>query len=502
MKWAINHRAEHVRADEPGVSYSFDLRCPVCRERVFPRSGQFREAHFAHYGGNSSKACDQYHPREGVATGLHASPSKQGRDYNRGAFGAPALLWKDDHTLPTSLYLRLPSTPGGFSSNLRVISRATSQFRGKDLAKPVFAGLRLQVPPGHCETTPNDLAMEMLINEVLANFKLTGNYFKATTEGGVLEHPDAPLELGESYWLVTQVALRDPISTLLQIDERRFDRSWFAYRIDLPLTIANEFNGLKILSAYLEREVIQPRPRVNLVWPTPDRIDPDGTPVFDRSVASIFVRSVAGVPQCVAQEQQGGLQEQPIEGEKVDGDLFVFRFDGKVDEAIIGVQNGLARRLRFDTCTLLQPAGVYLHLNEHSLPVFDLRLGELLVEASAVRVEVPSHRLWRNVKVNGLALRPLPDGNDFVINGQLLSISAGSFGEIFLKRAEKEAADLHWSVCMEGFVTQFAGSHAAHRLSQIHNKYQLLRWACQYDAQALLPKLLSLMSSGVARGVS
>lgn len=502
MKWAINHRSEHVRADEPGVSYSFDLRCPVCRERVFPRSGQFREAHFAHYGGNSSKACEQYHPREGLATALHVSPSKPVRDYNKRAFGAPALLWKDDQTLPTSLYLRLPSTPGGFSSNLRVISRATSQFRGKDLAKPAFAGLRLQVPPGHCETTPHDPAMEVLVNEALAKFRLTGNYFKATTEGGVLEPPDAPLELGETYWLVTQVALREPISTLLQIDERRSDRSWLSYRIGLPLTIANEFNGLKNLSAYLEREVIQPRPRVNLVWPTPDRIDPDGTPVFDSSVALLFVRSVAGVPQCIGQGQQGELQEQLIDGEKVHEDLFVFRFNGKVEEAIIGVPSGHVRRLRFDTCVLMQPAGVYLHLDEHSLPIFDPRVSELLVEASTVRVQVPSQRLWRNVKVNGLALRPLPDGNEYTLNGHLLSLSAGSFGEIFLPRSEEGVADLHWCVSIEGYIAQFAGLRAADRLSQIHSKHQLLRWACQYDAQTLLPKLLSLMSSGVARGVS
>lgn len=496
MKWAINHREEHVRADTPGVSYSVDLRCPVCRERVFRRKGRIREAHFAHYGGNFSKACEQYHPGEGLATGLQMPASNPVREHGKRAFGAPALLWKDEQSLPTSLYLRLPSAPGGFASNVKVISRATSQLRGKDLARPAFAGLRLQVPPGQCETTPHDPALEVMINGALSKFRFSGNYFRATSEGGVLEPPDTPLELGEDYWLVTQVALREPISELLKIQERRSDRAWLAYRFGLPLLEGNEFDRLNDLTAYLQRDVVVPRPKVNLVWPTPDRIDPDGIPVFDTSVSDILVRSVAGVPQCV-------VQEQLIDGEKVAEDLFAFRFDGNVEEALIGVQRGPGRRLRFDTCNLFQPAGVYIHVDEHPILAFDPRVSELLKEASAVRVEVPSHRLWRNIKVNGVALRPLPDGTDYAINGQLLSFSAGAFGEVLRPRAvDGKLTDLHWCTSIEALVAQMVGPRAAERLRQLQNKGQLIRWACEYDAYSLLPKLLSLMSGGVVRGIS
>ncbi len=495
MKWAINHRGEHVRADAPGVSYSFELRCPVCRERVFPRSGRIREAHFAHYGGNFSKACEQYHPGEGVATGPHIHAPSSVHEHSKRAFGSPALIWKDEQSLPTSLYLRLPSIPGGFASNVRLISRATSQFRGKDLTKPAFAGLRLQVPPGECETTPRDPSLEVLITEALSKFRFSGNYFRATSEGGLLEPPDAPLELGENYWLVTQVALREPVSELLKIHERRSDRAWLAYRISLPLLDGNEVGGMKDLAAYLQRDVIRPRSRVNLLWPTPDRIDPDGVSVFDTSVAEILVRSAAGIPQCV-------VQEEKIDSEQVAKDLFVFRFDGKEGEALIGVQSGAGRRLRFDACDPVQPAGVYLHVDDQRILAFDPRVSELLLEASAVRVEVPSHRLWRNVRVNGMALRPLPDGSEWTINEQLLSFSAGSFGEVLRPRAVNgELAELHWFASIEGLVAQMAGQRAAERLRQLQNKGQLLRWACDYDAQALLPKLLSLMSAGVARGV-
>jgi hypothetical protein len=495
VKWAINHREEHVRADAPGISYSFELRCPVCRERVFARSGRIREAHFAHYGGNFSKACEQYHPGDGVASGSQNVAPYPVHEHHKHAFGAPALLWRDGQSMPASLYLRLPSTPGGFASNVKVISRATSQFRGKDLAKPAFAGLRLQARPGECETNPRDPALEALINEALSKFRFSDNYFRATGEGGVLEHPDTPLELGEDYWLVTQVALREPMSELLQVYERRSDRTWLAYRIGLPLLNEDDLRGLKDLAAYLQRDVIRPRVRVNLLWPTPDRIDPDGVPVFGTSVSEILVRSVSGIPQCLVQEQLSS-------GEQVAQDIFAFRFDGKVDEALISVRDEAGRRLRFDTCVPVQPAGVYLHVDDHRIPAFDPNLSEMLTNSSAVRVEVPSHRLWRNVRVNGEALRPLPDKTDYVISGRLLSFSAGAFGEVLRPRAlNDEPGEIHWSAAVRDRVVQMAGLRAANRLAQLDNKAQLLRWACEHNAHALLPKLMSLMSVGVVRGV-
>lgn len=497
MKWAINHRDEHVRADAPGVSYSFDLRCPVCRERVFPRSGRIREAHFAHYGGNFSKACEQYHPAEGMATGsrTHAPSPVRGDQSNR-VFGAPELLWKAEQSLPTSLCLRLPSTPSGFASNIKVISRATSQFRGKELAKPTFAALRLQVPPGHCETTPHDPGLNALINETLSRFKFSGNYFRATSEGGVLEPPDAPLELGEVYWLVTQVALREPVSQLLQIHEQRFDRAWFVYRLGLPLFEGNQLEGLKELKTYLQRDVVTPRPRVNLIWPTPDRFDPDGIPVFDTSVAEVLVRSTSGVPECVTRERL-------IESVLVAEHLFSFRFDGKVEEALISVGTGVGRRLRFESCQPLLPAGVWLHAGDQRLLAIDPSASELLNETSSeVRVEVPSQRLWRNVRVNGTVLRPIPDGVQWVANAELMSLQAGSFGEMLRRQVTGTRQELHWFTSIERLVVQMTGKRAMERLRHVKSRYQLHAWVCDYHAQALLPKLLSLMSAGVVRDVS
>ena len=495
MKWAINHKGEHVRADSPGISYAFELRCPVCREQVFARSGRIREAHFAHYGGNFRKACEHYHPGEGVASGSQLALARPVNELSKPAFGAPAVLWKDEQSLPTSLYLRLPSAARGFASNVRVISRATSQFRGKDLSKPAFAGLRLQEPPGYCQTTPYDSALEAQINDVLSQFRRSGNYFRTTSEGGVLEPQEKPLELGESYWLVTQEPLLEPIPELLHVYERRSDRTWLAYRISLPRLSEDELDGLSDLSAYLQRPVVRSRNRVNLLWPTPNRIDPDGVPVFDTSVTQILVRSLAGTPQCL-------VQERLSDGEKVADGIFSFRFDGKAEEALVGIRSGAGRRLRFEECAHLIPAGVYLHVDDQRISAFEPHVHELLTDSSSVCIEVPSHRLWRNVRVNGEPLRPLPDKAEYVVIGQLLSFSAGSFGEVLWPRQVNDnSSGPHWFAAVQSHVTQMAGKRAASDLRELRNRGQLLRWACEHDAYALLPKLMSLMSAGVARGV-
>lgn len=494
MKWAINHRSKHVRADAPGVYSWLELHCPVCKQRVFPRRGAVREAHFAHYGGNSSKACELYQPGEATSASTFAQSATHA--HKKSAFGTPAILWRSEQPFPAGLYLRLPYSSGGFGSSVKIISRATSQFRGADLARPMFAGLRLQVPPAELEIVPADPALEALINETLSHFKFAGNYFRATNDGGVLLAPGEPLEQGEDYWLVSQTPLREPVSEYLRVEERRSDRAWFAYRITLPLIEGDAVEVLGELTSYLQREVIRPSPKVNLVWPTPSRIDPDGVPVFDFSVSEILVRSTAGVPQCLLETAQF------ISVEPISHGFFAFRFDGRANEALIGTPQGGGRRLRFASCDLSRPTGVVLHIGDQSIQAFDPGAGDLIAKASNVRVEVPSHRLWRNVRVNGAALRPLPDGNEYTISEQLHALSAGAFGEaIKVVDADGTGPEASWHSSIERTVALVVGSLAAIRLRHVRSKGQLIRWASDHDAHALLPKLLSILSVEVTRGV-
>lgn len=459
-----------------------------------------RESHFAHYDGNSSKACELYYPGEGLLK--NPSPSQAPSSAPplgplRQGFGNPELIWRSDQPLPTSLYLRLPSRAGGLAVDLRVVSRSTSQFRGKDLTRPAFASLRLQVPPAEFATLPPDSALDSLVNETISTFRFSGNYFRATTEGGVLEHPNSALELGEQYWLVTQSPLREPAPQTLLIEEKRSDRAWHAYRISLPETGEETNDDLRELSAYLGRGVVQSRPKVHIVWPTPDRIDLDGVPVFDTSVSEIIVRSPLGVPHCLMSDAQ------LVKGEALSQDLFRIQLGGEPLDCVLGVLRGTFRRLRFEPCQIFHPASVMLMLDGQNVELFATNASELFADAATVSIEVPSNRLWRRVKINGTALRPIPNEAEVVVQGSPNSITVGSFGGVSRPNlSDDDNNEPRWYSSAERLVVQRFGARGLERLRQIRNKSDLVRWALECDALALLPKLLTLKSaSEVARGV-
>jgi hypothetical protein len=353
------------------------------------------------------------------------------------------------------------------------------------------------VPPAEFGTTPQDAALESLVNETISTFRFSGNYFRATTEGGVLEQQDSALELGERYWLVTQNPLREPAPQMLRIEEKRSDRAWHAYRIFLPESGNREDDDLRELSAYLGRGVVQSRPKVNIVWPTPDRIDLDGVPVFDTSLSEIIVRSPLGVPHCLMSDAQ------LVKGEAISQDLFSIHFDGEVQDCVLGVLRGRGRRLRFEACQISRPASVMLELDGQHVELFATNASELFAAASTVSVKVPSNRLWRSVRINGTSLRPLPDEDEYVVQGMPNSITFGSFGSLFRPPlAGSYSNEAEWYSAVERMVVQRFGARGLERLKQVRNKSDLVRWALECDALAFLPKLLTIKSaSEVARGI-
>lgn len=463
---------------------------------MFPRCGAVREPHFAHYSGNSSRECEHYHPGDGtpVATTARVGTTDPVGSHGRRVLGAPAIIWRRDAQLPASLLLRLPFAPDGFSSNIRIVSLASSQFHGSDLVRPVFARLRLKSPPGECETSPRNDGLERLISDTLSTFKLSGNFFRATIDGGVLEPPSLPLELGEEYWLITQTPLREPSPDLLRIVERRTDRMWFAYLIELQNVTGDCTDVLRDIKAYLQREVVRRQPRIHLVWPMPDRFDLDGVPVFDASVRTILVRSTEGVPQYFSTDGD------PISSERVCESLYAFVFDGKQNEVFAGVPHGVLRRLRFTTCHLSKPDGVTIRLNETTVQAFEPNASDLIGSPGEIHLRAPAHRVWRNITINGALIRPIPDGADHTVKGPIQVFDAGAFGRAQVLHATG-GPPTPWHSPLANLVAQVVGPYAAQRLEHAHTKAQLLRWAQQHAAHAVLPKLLSAISSEVDRGL-
>jgi hypothetical protein len=490
VKWALDHRGDLVGADAVGA-YSFGLRCPSCREPVFARPGSVREAHFAHRSGNANKECDDYHPGSGSGSGSgwlqvsrpHARSSKE-------RLGSPALIWRADEALAAGLFLRLPTHPEGFSSTVRVVSFATSQHGGETMTRPRFIRLRLQASPAEVKTLPRDELLEQAIAETLDHFRWTGNFFRANGEGGVLVPRDWPLELGETYWLLTQSPPNLAHCSFVRVDEHRADRAWHAYRLVLTYDGADAEDAIQEVAACLSRTVVKRRPSTKIVWPLPARRDPDGVRVYDREVKNILVRSREGQPHWRSHGNRSGVSEL------LEGDLYQIPIDTESGEAVLGVPGGLWERVRFEDCELGEPSGVTLICDRDQAALHGTDASALMAKELTIQVEVPAHRLWPSVLVNGNPIRPVPDGLTHVIPGLTSSVSAGAFGSA-VRPIATAAASLPWWVEVEPSVRRLKGDRAAGQLHRVEGTAQLLRYVLEHQSQFLLPKLMLAIGRGV-----
>jgi hypothetical protein len=488
VKLALNHRGDLVRANAVGP-YSFGLRCPHCKEPVFARPGSLREAHFAHRSGNANKACELYYP----GNGTDWQPSERTQAPHPSAkerLGAPALLWKSEEALAASLYLRLPTHPQGFASTVRVTSFATSQYRGSDLTKPAFVRLRLQTPPGQVHTSPVDESLEQALMETLDQFRLTGNYFRATGEGGVLVPPDQPLELGQAYWLLTQFQLGNPVSEFVSIEEHRADRAWHAYRIALACDPQDVELALSELAQYLSRDVIRLRPSIKLLWPLPDSRDPDGVRVFNSGVRELLVRSPSGPPHVRLQRTNGSV------GDRLENDLYSIKIAPNEPEALVGLPNGRWERVRFEACELRLPGSVWLSNQTERVALFEPHAEKVIASGMPLQIDVPVHRVWRLLSVDEQPIRPIPDGLSYEIQGALSGIEAGVFGSARLPKDAETHTPTAWWMMSERLVRAMKGDRAATGLRLVSDQAMLLRWAREHQATALLPKLMFEISKG------
>lgn len=101
------------------ASYRADYRCPCCGAGVFLRSGANREPHFAHFAGQGSFQCEEYHPSNGGG-GAVVPPRPREVEDDPKAFG---LCVEFEEVQRWSLALRIPELPeaelGGPLSALR-----------------------------------------------------------------------------------------------------------------------------------------------------------------------------------------------------------------------------------------------------------------------------------------------------------------------------------------------------------------------------------------------
>lgn len=496
MDWARNAAGDDVRADTP-EAYGYPLRCPCCKAGVYHRNGVYNRPHFAHYSGNSNRACDLYYPGIGGLGGASGSPH---RPLPPPGFEAPALVWVDEEIIPLSLRLRLPKFPKGYASTLTVSSSiGRSVFVGEALTRTSFVRLPLQKPPAKVKTSPLDATMETRIEAALSQFRLSGNYFRATVSGGVLERQDAALELGEEYFHVSQRPFFEPYPSALKVlSMPREHRGWLIYRILLQDDPNTRDENIAELEFYLDRHVVTPKPRVEIVWPPACRFDADGTAVFAENTKQLVVRTNDGLPSVKTGSQVGAPIDDLGKG------CYQIAFSASEEDAVVWIPSGAVQRLRFERMQQLVPRGVLLTTSDGAADLTSAAATGIAGQADGIEVSVPTERLWRNGRFNGKRLTPLPNGERHTLEGPLQVIRFGAFGSVFVTKQTVTGAvnGSTWHAKIDRLVATSVGQAASDSLKSIRSKHQVVRWAIESNAIHLLPLVLSAFSAEVGRGIS
>lgn len=497
MDWATNPAGEHVLAGTPGA-LGYGLRCPVCKAHVYHRNGIYNRPHFAHYSSNFNRACELYHP------GIHTGAGSFERDLSSPScflqpfgFEAPALVWTEDELFSLSLQLRLPKLTRGYSSTLTVTSSmGTSVYIGEQLSRSKFVVLPLREPPAEVKLTPPDPAMDLRLKAVLGQFRLSGNFFRTTANGGVLESPEAPLELGAEYLYVTQRPLPEPYPSALKVGDRRQQRSWFVYRVILRDTPSTRSGDISVLGFYLNRRILPPKPGVEVVWPPAFRFDEDGTAILSETTKSLIVLTNDGPPKAETTDRT------EVSVNHLGECHYQITFSMPVTEVVVWIPSGAYRRLRFEKRLQATPRGVLLTGLGGAADLTSVIAKEFAGQSGAIEITVPSERLWRKARLNGNKLSPLPNGERFMLDGPFHDIRFGAFGSIVVAQqgcSNGDSVSL-WHTRIERLVAGSIGLAALEELKTIHSKHDVIRWAIKANATHLLPLVLSAFSTEVGRG--
>ncbi|WP_435634845.1 hypothetical protein ACSC9U_26555 [Pseudomonas solani] len=498
MEWAIDYNGNHIRAGDRDSEKAF-LRCPVCKARVYHRNGYSRRAHFAHFSGNSNQECELYYPGMGISTfGNKGTINSETYSISESLnLGSPALIWRDGEQIPISMLLRLPSLPREYPWALCINSQlGHRKLSGEQLEKTTFAPVALQIPPTNIEISPRDPTIEARLKEVIGNFKHEGNFFRAHHGGGTLIASNAPLELGETYYLVSQRGLSLVQPNALEILQTRADRNWTVYKLRLRDNPESRKQDITDLRNYFSRDISLPRPKVDLLWPPPSRIDPDGAYVYSTSTKQVIIRSNTSSPY-------GASTTSTLDATPLGRNLYSISFGSLDEEVSIGVRGGTHQHLRFEDVDLAKPDGVELRSANLIAGLHTVDAVKVVNCKEGLVVKVPTERLWRNARVNQLPLRSLPTHRVYEISDSIKELDFGSFGRVSVSLpAIEDGLDALWYKKFERLIVAMAGPLAWAQLSRVSSRGQLISWAARNRAHPILPLILSAFSVEVDRGLS
>lgn len=497
MEWALNHRGDLISAGRVS-RFETGLRCPQCAERVNLRRGVVYRAHFAHVSGARKLECDLYFPggKGRPAEGAPRGPFEGLLDDVTATRGV-ILVWDPERDMQSALSVRVPSTPGVVIS--LVSKRGTSVVRPRDGARPVYAKVGLATPPATCETSPYTPSAQESIERALASFRLSWNYFRLNASGtATIVDPAAPLEEGEEYWLVSQTVPNRPAPQGVEVLSARQERSW--HIIQLRVTVEPGLDAVlrDARCVYLNRAVAPARPDLELLWPRPLYVEPDGVRYLSRATRRLLVRSSRSSPLALSDGR-----ELPIEADWVASDVFELLVPEGCAELKLVALGARPQRVVLSEALYVPPA-VNLRCDDVRVPLLDQEAGRFASENDACHIEVPYQRLSSLVRISRVGA---PDGasgrTHLALGANAISADCGNFGSIVIRDSVgPNVDDAHWTSRITAQLRNQIAPHAFRALTRVRSRSQLMAWACTYSYIRLFPVIAKVQSLESNRAIS
>jgi hypothetical protein len=427
MDWAKDQLGNVVDATQVS-SFSYGLRCPRCLQPVFRKAGSYRRPHFSHFGYGGTLECEFYHPSDDAIVAPVAAPRTKldriedipapwqlgGVFLRRTSIGGFALVLK----MP-----QIPEASQALSGDIRVVTGlGTHVFSSHQLRVPQFVPIIPGLPVVQPSASESLRHVVDAIEHCASAFGVTGNYFRVGDYGSRLLPPAAPLELGESYWLITKKPLLPPSEDLgVTIVLGGIRRDWHYYEITLPFD-ANRIESS--LARLLGRQIRASAHKAFFVEPPPHHIEADGTHVFPEGTSSVIVRKSPGAR---ISEGVDGRSVRPLATIEEDGEWC--RVSGLTDGPFSICVDGKGHLLgRIEPCRLFSPPGVVL--GPTLVPLWNVEAA-VIVQSAQIELKCPTMRVAQYVEGrNEGACREGSTVRLIAFGKRVSLVDAGNFGVI------------------------------------------------------------------------
>jgi len=333
---------------------------------------------------------------------------------------------------------------GDSDGELSVTSKfGVRNFSANELRTAKFFPVTPQCPPARC-TASGELAwIGHDVDDALAQFGYSGNFFRVSEGRGFLLRKDEPLEIGQQYRLLTQRQVPELRTVGLTVETENTYRSWQRYLVTLPASMSRlDRSALEAAESCLGRRIEEARPRADIIWPLPHHIEPDGTEVFGEETSKIMLRlSVSEHVELRSYTRSVLLPERSVYGE-VETDV-----SGLTNEVLIVFVDGKeCARFKVEECAPFRPRGVQVRSQKFVSELFESSAAETLADPAADKeLIVPSHRVWKLIRRSGEHISPAPEAAALPLVGNWPNVEAENFGSCALPamaRATRQAPQL------------------------------------------------------------